>query len=196
MDFMTNEDRKQIPTKPKGRRVMPVIDPKKGFAVSADAAKALIAKGAADARPVQGSAAFGTSTNESVAVVAPSNSVVAGYQAALYPSAGTHVTSMPTVCRTSAQSVSITDVFELQRDDDTISAPNSTVSGQSSDTPDDPKDTSYGQNTRRKPAPPHTSTGPRKAAFTTAKKRKSTEMTASAKKRTRHGIDGTADNEQ
>lgn len=99
MDFTTNEDRKQTPPKPKGRRGMPVIDPKKGFAVTANAAKALIAQGAADVRPGQDSGALKTSNNESVAVVAPSTGIVAGYQAAFYPSAGTQVASVPTVCR-------------------------------------------------------------------------------------------------
>ena len=99
MDFMANEDRKQTPPKPKARRGMPVIDPKKGFAVSADAATALIAKGAADARPRQGSAALKTSTNQSIAGVAPSTGVVAGHQAALLPIDGTQVTSTPAVCR-------------------------------------------------------------------------------------------------
>ncbi len=98
MGFMANEDGKQTPPKPKGRRGMPVVDPKKGFAVSAEAAKALIAKGAADARPRQDSGALTTSTNESVAVVAPSMGVVAGHQAAFYPSTN-QVTSVPTVCR-------------------------------------------------------------------------------------------------
>lgn len=167
MDFMTNEDRKQTPPKPKGRRGMPIIDPKKGFAVSADAAKALIAKGAADARPRQrqGSVALKTSTNPSVAVVAPSTGVVAGYQTAFYPTA----------------EIQVNDVLQLQRDEDTISAPNSAVSGPSSDTPDDPKDTNYGQKAQRKPAP------------TAGKKRKSTEAAPPAKKRTRHLVDGTAD---
>ena len=99
MDFMTNEERKQTPPKPKGRRGMPVIDPKKGFAVSADAAKALIAKGAADARPIQQTGVLDMSTNKSVAIIAPSTGVGPGYQAALYPSAGTEATSAPTVCR-------------------------------------------------------------------------------------------------
>lgn len=96
IDFMTNEDRKQTPPKPKGRRGMPIIDPKKGFAVSEDAAKALIAKGATDARQRRGSVALKTSSSESATVIAPSTGVVAGYQAAFCPSAGT---SIPTVCR-------------------------------------------------------------------------------------------------
>ena len=95
---MTNEDRKQSPPKPKGRRGMPIIDPKKGFAVSADAAKALIARGAADARPRQGSLALKASANGSVAIAAPSTGVVAGYQAGFYPGTGAEVTSVPMVC--------------------------------------------------------------------------------------------------
>ncbi|CAD6570319.1 MAG: hypothetical protein ASARMPREDX12_003450 [Alectoria sarmentosa] len=180
MDFMTNEDRKQTPPKPKGRRGMPIIDPKKGFAVSADAAKALIAKGAADARPRQrqNSVALKTSTNPSVAVVAPSTGVVAGYQTAFYPTA----------------EIQVNDVLQLQRDEDTISAPNSGVSGPSSDTPDDPKDSNYGQKAQRKPATPRAA-APRKTAPTAGKKRKSTEAATPAKKRTRHLVDGTADKE-
>ena len=111
MDFMTNEERKQNPPKPKGRRGMPVIDPKKGFAVSADAAKALIAKGAADARPIQQTGVLETSTNKSIATIAPSTGVVADYQAAFYPSAGTQATSAPTVCRTRFQVRGNTDVI-------------------------------------------------------------------------------------
>lgn len=99
MDFMTNEDRKQTPPKPKSRRGMPIIDPKKGFAVSADAAKTLIARGAADARQRQGSVALKTSTNESVAVIAPATGVMAGHQSALYPTDGTQVIPVSTVCR-------------------------------------------------------------------------------------------------
>lgn len=96
MDFMTNEERKQTPPKPRGRRGMPVIDPKKGFAVSADAAKALIAKGAADARPRKDSIALQTSSDESIAIAAPSTGAAAGYQA-VYPSSRTQATSVPTV---------------------------------------------------------------------------------------------------
>ena len=111
MDFMTNEERKQTPSKPKGRRGMPVIDPKKGFAVSADAAKALIAKGAADARPIQQTGVLEMATNKSVATIAPSTGVVADYQAAFYPSAGTQATAAPTVCRTRFQVRGSTDVL-------------------------------------------------------------------------------------
>lgn len=99
MDFMTNEDRKQSPPKTKGRRGMPVIDPKKGFVVSADAAKALIAKGAIDARPRQGSVAPKMPKNESVAVVAPPTGVVAGSQTGFHHEAGTQITPVPMVCR-------------------------------------------------------------------------------------------------
>lgn len=196
MEFMTNEGRKQSPPKPRGRRGMPVIDPKKGFAVSADAAKALIAKGAADARPRQGSVALRKLTNESVAVAAPSNGVLAGYQATLYPSAGTQVTSVPTVCPSLLFAISTTNILQLQRDEDTISAPNSAVSGPSSDTPDDPKDTNYGQKAPHKPAIPRATAAPRKAAHTTGKKRKSTEPAEPAKKRIRDSVDGTADDVQ
>ena len=99
MDYMTNEDRKQTPPKPKGRRGMPVIDAKKGFVVSAEAAKALIAKGAADVRPRQQLGAPEASASKSAAVTAPSTGVVEGSQASFYPSAGTQATSIPTVCR-------------------------------------------------------------------------------------------------
>ena len=90
MDFRGNGDRKQTPPKPRGRRGMPIIDPKKGLAVSEDAANTLIAKGAADARPRQAPIALNKSTNETV---------TANYGATSQPSAGTHVTSVPTVCR-------------------------------------------------------------------------------------------------
>ena len=96
MDFTFNEDLKQTPPKSRGRRGMPIIDPKKGFRVSEDAAKALIAKGAADARPRQGSVATKGSTSEPGA---PSTGVMAGYRAALYPGAGTQITPVPTVLR-------------------------------------------------------------------------------------------------
>lgn len=187
MEFMTNEDRKQTPPKPKGRRGMPAIDPKKGFVVSADAAQALIAKGATDARPKQGSVALKTSITEPIAVAAPSTGSVAGYQATSHPSAQIQVTSLPMVCRPVSGAISTTDSLQSQRDEDTISAPNRAVSGPSSDTPDDPKDISYGQKAQRKPA------APRKT--TTGKKRKSTEAIAPANKRTRHSVDGTPDDE-
>ena len=77
---------------------MPVIDPKKGFAVSADAARALIAKGAGDARPKQDSGALKATTKEPVAVAAPSNPVVADYRTVFYPNSRAPVTSVPTVC--------------------------------------------------------------------------------------------------
>ena len=96
MDFVVHEDLKHTPPKTKGRRGVPVIDPKKGFAVSADAAQALIAKGAADARPRQQSVALGMSSNKPGAVTAPSPGT-AGHQAAFYPSTGTMVASVPTV---------------------------------------------------------------------------------------------------
>lgn len=96
---MTNEDQKQTPPKPKARRGMPAIDPKKGFVVSADAAQALIAQGAADARPKQGPVALETSINRPVAVAAPSTGTVTIYQATPYPSAQTQAMSFPMVCR-------------------------------------------------------------------------------------------------
>lgn len=99
IDFMSNEDRKQTPPKPKSRRGMPVIDVKKGFVVSADAARALIAKGAADARPVQRLGALETSANQPAAVIAPLTDAVAASQAHFRPSAGTEAMSVPTVCR-------------------------------------------------------------------------------------------------
>ena len=86
-----------------------------------------------------------------------------------------------------------TNVLQIQRDEDTISAPNSAISGPSSDTPDDPKDTNYGQKAQRKPATSRTTAAPRKATSNTDKKRKSTEAPPPAKKRTRHIVDGTAD---
>ena len=195
MDFKTNEDLKQTPPKPKGRRGMPVIDPKKGFVVSAEAARALIAKGAADARPVSQPQVLETTTNKPAVAIAPSMSVVGGYQAASHPFARTQATSVPTVCGSQLRDRENTDALQLQRNEDTISAPNSAVSGPSSDTPDDPQDTSYGQRAPRKPATIHTKAAPRKAASTTGKKRKSTEAPAPAKKRTRHSVDGTADDE-
>lgn len=196
MDFMTNEDRKQSPPKPKGRRGMPVIDPKKGFIVSADAAEALIAKGAADARPRQDSVAPKLPNSESVAVVAPPTGLVAGYQAAFHPRAGSQVMSGLAVCRPPLLAMTTNNILQLQRDEDTISAPNSAVSGPSSDTPDDPKDTNYGQKAQRKPAASRITAAPRKAASTAGKKRKSTEAATPAKKRTRPTVDGTADDEE
>ena len=98
MDFKPNEDLKQTPPKPKGRRGMPVIDPKKGFVVSADAAKALIAKGAADARPVPQRGALEMTTNKPTVVDDPSTGVLSGHQAACHPSAGTQASSVPIVC--------------------------------------------------------------------------------------------------
>ena len=193
MDFMGNEDRKQTPPKPKGRRGMPVIDPKKGFAVSADAAKALIAKGAADARPIQQPRALETSTNKPI--FAPSTGVTAGYQAAFHHNAGNGATSIPTVCQLLLEVRGIANVLQLQRDEDTISAPNSAVSGPSSDTPDDPKDTNYSQRAARKLAITNTSAAPRKATSSSGKKRKSTEAAAPAKKRTRRSVDGAEDDE-
>ena len=98
MDFKPNEDLKQTPPKPKGRRGMPVIDPRKGFVVSAQAAKALIAKGAADARPSSQTKVLDMPMNKPAAVDAPPLGVITGHQAALYPIAGTQATSFPTVC--------------------------------------------------------------------------------------------------
>lgn len=86
-------------------------------------------------------------------------------------------------------------MIQLQRDEDTISAPNSAASGPSSDTPDDPKDTNYGQRALRKPATSNTLAAPRKAASTAGKKRKSTEAAPPSKKRTRHSVDGAEEDE-
>ena len=97
MEFKPNEDLKQTPPKPKGRRGMLVIDPRKGFVVSAHAAKALIAKGAADARPLLQTGVLDTPMNKPAAVGAPPLGVITGHQAALHPSAGTQA-SVPTVC--------------------------------------------------------------------------------------------------
>lgn len=96
MDFRGNGDQKQTPPKPRGRRGMPVIDPKKGLAVSEDAANTLIAKGAADARPRQDPIALNKSTNETAAMSAD---VAANHGATSQPSAVTQFTSIPTVCR-------------------------------------------------------------------------------------------------
>ena len=89
----------------------------------------------------------------------------------------------------------VTNVLQTQRDEDTISAPNSAVSGPSSDTPDDPKDTDYGQQAQYKQAAPRTTAAPRKSAYTTGKKRTSIEAPPPAKKRARHVVDVTADNQ-
>lgn len=89
--------------------------------------------------------------------------------------------------------MSTTDVLQLQRDDDTISAPNSVVSGPSSDTPDDPKDISYGQKAQRKPPTIHNTPASRKEASTTSRKRKATDAAAPAKKRPWPSVDGTAE---
>ena len=89
----------------------------------------------------------------------------------------------------------MTNVLQTQRDEDTISAPNSAVSGPSSDTPDDPKDMNYGQKAQNKQAAPRTTAAPLKSAYTAGKKRKSIEAPPPAKKRTRHVVDGTADDQ-
>ena len=86
-----------------------------------------------------------------------------------------------------------TDVLQPQRDEDTVSAPNSAASGPRSNTPDDLKDISYGQKAQRKSTSSRTAAAPQKAASTSGRKRKSTEAAAPAKKRTRHSVDGTAD---
>ena len=99
MDFKKNEDQKQTPPKPKGRRGMPVIDPKKGFPVSEEAAKALIANGATDARPKQSAVVPETSINKSAADIAPSTGVIASHQSTSYPSTQTQAASVPTVCK-------------------------------------------------------------------------------------------------
>lgn len=91
--------------------------------------------------------------------------------------------------------MSTNNLLQLQRDEDTISAPNSAVSGPSSDTPDDPKDTNYGQRAQRKPAASRNAAALRKAASTAGKKRKSTEAATPAQKRSRPTVDGTADDE-
>ena len=98
MDFKPNEDLKQTPPKPKGRRGMPVIDPSKGFVVSAHAARALIAKGAADARPLSQTEVLDMHMNKPAAVDAPPMGVITGHQAALHPNAEAQATSVPTVC--------------------------------------------------------------------------------------------------
>lgn len=98
MDFKPNQNLKQTPPKTKGRRGMPAIDPRKGFVVSEHAAKALIAKGAADARPSLQTEVLDMPKNSHAAVDAPFMGVNTGHQAALQPSAGTQATSVPTVC--------------------------------------------------------------------------------------------------
>ncbi|KAM0803426.1 hypothetical protein BDR22DRAFT_886795 [Usnea florida] len=178
MDFRGNGDQKQTPPKPRARRGMPIIDPKKGLAVSEDAANTLIAKGAADARPRQDPITLNKPTNETAAMSAD---VAEKHGATSQPSTVTHFTSVPI----------------LPGDEDTISGPNSGVSRPSSDTPDDPKDTSYGQKAQRKSGTQRNTTASRKVASTTGRKRKSTEGPASAppKKRTAPSLDRSADAE-
>lgn len=96
MDFRGNGDQKQTPPKPRSRRGMPIIDPKKGLVVSEDAANTLIAKGAADARPRQDPITLNKSTNETATMSAD---VAANHGATSQPSAVTQVTSVPIVCR-------------------------------------------------------------------------------------------------
>ena len=96
MDFKGNGDQKQTPPKPRGRRGMPIIDPKKGLAVSEDAANTLIAKGAADARPRPDPITLNKSTNETTAMSAD---VAANHGATSQVSAVTQFTSVPTVRR-------------------------------------------------------------------------------------------------
>ena len=75
---------------------MPIIDPKKGLAVSEDAANTLIAKGAADARPRQDPITLNKPTNETAAMSAD---VAANHRATSQPSTVTQFTSVPTVSR-------------------------------------------------------------------------------------------------
>ena len=98
MNFKPNGGLKQTPPKPKGRRGMPVIDPRKGFVVSAHAANALIAKGAADARPSSQTQVLNMPMNKPAAIDAPPLGVITDHQAALHPSAGAQATSVTTVC--------------------------------------------------------------------------------------------------
>ena len=193
MDFKVNEDRKQTPSKSKGRRGMPIIDAKKGLAVSAEAAKALIAKGAADARPRQQLRALESSANMPVAVTNPSTGFIAGHQTTFHLSAGTQAASIAKVWRPVLLAKIAANDFQVQRDDDTISGPNSATSVPSSDTPDDPKDTTYGQRAQRKPTTKSSSGPPRKIASTAGKKRKSTEAAPPDQKRTRHDVEEAAD---
>ena len=193
MEFKSKEDLKQTPPKPKGRRGMPVIDARKGFVVPAHAAKALIAKGAADARPLVQTEMSDTPMNKSAAVDVTPMGVTTANQAALHPKAGTQATSVPTVCTALLPERENTNLSQLPCEEDTISAPNSAVSGPSSDTPDDPKDTSYGQRAPSKPATTYTTVATRKAASAASKKRKSTEAAPPTKRRTRHSVDGGAD---
>ena len=111
MDFKPNQDLKQTPPKPKGRRGMAVIDPRKGFVVSEHAAKALIAKGAADARPATQTEVLDVPMNKPAAVDGPSMGVITGHQAALQPSAGTQATSVPTVCASLLRQRENTNLF-------------------------------------------------------------------------------------
>ena len=99
MNFKNNGDQKPTPPKPKGRRGMPVMDLKKGIPVSAEAAKALIANGAADVRPKQPAVVPDSSTTSFAAGIAPSTGVVAAYQATSNPSTQTTASSVPTVCK-------------------------------------------------------------------------------------------------
>ena len=75
---------------------MPIIDPKKGLAVSEDAANTLIAKGAADVRPRQNPIALNKPTNETAAMSAD---VAANHGATSQTSTVTQFTSVPTVSR-------------------------------------------------------------------------------------------------
>ena len=96
MDFRGNGDQKQTPPKPRSRRGMPIIDPKKGLVVSEDAANTLIAKGAADARPRQDPMTLNKSTNETATMSA---GVATIHGATSQSSAVTQVTSVAIVCR-------------------------------------------------------------------------------------------------
>ena len=96
MEFRGNGDQKKTPPKPRSRRGLPVIDPKKGLVVSEDAANTLIAKGAADARPRLDPITLNKSTNETAAMSAD---IAANHEATSQPSTVTQFTSVPTVRR-------------------------------------------------------------------------------------------------
>ena len=96
MEFRGNGDQKQTPPKPRNRRGMPIIDPKKGIVVSEDAANTLIAKGAADVRPRQDPIILNKPTNETATMSAD---VAANRGATSQPSVVTQFTSVPIVCR-------------------------------------------------------------------------------------------------
>ena len=178
------------------RRKKPAIDVKKGFSVSTDQARRLIALGVSDSTSTRPSTAresslpVGTVLQSTPFTIAPhdnpqSSNGVAGSGGSAIAEVSHALTYLERKCANEHQTQPRLGVSSSSR----CNSPSP-----SSEYSDDPKDATFGVNLKRKIAAPHANAPGRKVAVAGNKRKSGTAEPAPTMKRTRMNPDGAAEN--